>query len=100
MIHARSIRHGRQRTGSRGKILFWCLPASSVVGLLILGGAASPDATMFRGGGGLSGNYTEKIKLPLSLEWQYTASIAPSNPASPAIVGNSVYYAAGNRLYC
>jgi outer membrane protein assembly factor BamB len=55
---------------------------------------------MYRGGGGLTGFYAEKVVLPLSLDWKYTASIAPHNPSSPAVVGKDIFYAAGSRIYC
>jgi outer membrane protein assembly factor BamB len=57
------------------------------------------DNLMFRGGSGLTGAYTEKISLPLVMGWRYTTAFAPYNTSSPAVVGNTVYFAGGNRVF-
>ncbi len=57
------------------------------------------DNTMYRGGSGLAGAYAEKVSLPLVLDWRYTTSYAPYNTSSPAVVGDTAYFAGGNRIY-
>jgi outer membrane protein assembly factor BamB len=57
------------------------------------------DNTMYRGGSGLAGAYAEKVTLPLVLNWRYTTNYAPYNTSSPAVVGDTVYFAGGNRVY-
>lgn len=39
------------------------------------------------------------IRMPVAIYWRYTASPAPQNPAAPAIVGNTIYYACRDRFY-
>lgn len=39
------------------------------------------------------------IQMPVAMYWRYTASLAPQNPAAPAVVGNTIYYACRDRLY-
>jgi len=39
------------------------------------------------------------IQMPVAMYWRYTASPAPQNPAAPAIVGNTIYYACRDRFY-
>lgn len=88
------------RTGVLGPLNRRSLAAAGVVASLVIAGSAFADATMYRGGSGLTGFYSEKVALPLTLEWKYTASITPHNPSSPAVVGKDVFYAAGGRMYC
>lgn len=99
MIHARRTQHigplGRRMGRLASVLVAVCVIAS--LGMAVRAGA---DATMFRGGSGLAGVYPDKIKVPLALEWKFTAALAPSNPSSPAIVGNDVFYVAGSRIYC
>lgn len=74
------------------------LPAAAAL-FLALGGPVRADNAMFRGGSGLTGAYGEKISLPLAMNWRYTTSFAPYNTSSPAVVGDTVYFAGGNRVY-
>jgi outer membrane protein assembly factor BamB len=60
---------------------------------------ARADNLMFRGGTGLTGSYAEKISLPLAMNWRYTTAFAPYNTSSPAVAGDTVYFAGGNRVY-
>ncbi len=39
------------------------------------------------------------LALPLSLSWKYTATYDTNNPASPAVAGDTVYFACGSRVY-
>lgn len=41
----------------------------------------------------------ERLTLPLSLSWKYTATYDTNNPASPAVAGDTVYFACGSRVY-
>ena len=77
------------------------LPGMAVIALAlaISVSPAGADNTMYRGGSGLSGAYSEKITLPLALDWRYTTAFAPYNTSSPAVVGKTVYFAGGNRVY-
>lgn len=41
----------------------------------------------------------ERLTLPLSLAWKYTATYDTNNPASPTVSGDTVYFACGERVY-
>lgn len=57
------------------------------------------DSAMFRGNSGLTGEYAEKITLPLALSWRHTAGYAGYNASSPAVVGETAYFATGDRFH-
>jgi len=67
--------------------------------LCLLAGPLYADASMFRGGSALTGAYEEKLSLPLALAWKHTAAYYAYNPSSPAVVGETVYFAAGKRFF-
>jgi outer membrane protein assembly factor BamB len=74
------------------------------VGVALLGAALlaavrpahAGDWPMLRGGMQRSGVADEKVAPPLSLLWRFTAAFQRENPNSPAIVGTTAYFAAGN----
>lgn len=57
------------------------------------------DTSTYRGSSGLNGAYADKVALPLALNWRYTTNFASYNPSSPAVVGKTIYFAGGNRMY-
>jgi outer membrane protein assembly factor BamB len=67
---------------------------------ITIAGPLSADTTLTAGGAKAAGVRAEKITLPLSLNWKYTSNYTPYNPSSPAVFGNDVFFAAGNRVYC
>jgi outer membrane protein assembly factor BamB len=69
--------------------------------LLLL--AISPlyaDSAMYRGGSALTGAFPESLSLPLVLSWKHTTVYTAHNASSPAVVGDTIYFASGNRIYC
>ena len=39
------------------------------------------------------------LTMPLSVDWKFTSVFVPNNPASPIVTNDTIYFAAGNRLY-
>lgn len=69
------------RTGFRTRA--WCL---------ILGGMVLSHCA-------IGAPAARKLSLPLSLSWKFTATYDTNNPASPAVLGDTVYFACGDRVY-
>jgi outer membrane protein assembly factor BamB len=69
--------------------------------LLILVSSAGfcQDATMGRYGPQQMGFTSEKLEPPLILAWQFTANKYHGNTAAPVVVGDSCYFATGDRVY-
>ncbi len=42
---------------------------------------------------------TVDITTPLALRWKFTSTYFGYNPSSPAVVGDTVYFASGNRVF-
>ena len=61
--------------------------------------AAEGDWTMTRYDEAQSGSTPQKLSPPLSLCWQYNGTKFDNNPSTPAVVGDRVYYASGDRVY-
>lgn len=72
---------------------------ASVVAISATSSGARADSSMYRGGAGLTGHYTERLSLPLSLAWKYTGSYEAYNESAPAIVADTAYFAGGDRFY-
>ncbi len=88
--------HGRSANGLRAL----CATALAAAALAAAGaGPASADATVYRGGPGLTGVYPDNLTTPLSLDWRYTSTYFGYNPSSPIIAGDTAYFASGNRIY-
>lgn len=68
--------------------------------VLALGAGFCDDALMGRYDSQQMGYTEEKLEAPLMLTWQYTAARFRGNTAAPVIAGNSVYFAAGDCVYC
>lgn len=62
------------------------------------GVAQAADWPMLRGNTQRSGVSEEVVKPPLALLWQFTGPAQRNNPNAPAIVGDTVYFAAGGTL--
>jgi outer membrane protein assembly factor BamB len=62
-------------------------------------GFAAADSLMYRGSTALTGFFNEPISVPLALDWRYTTTYFGHNPSSPAIVGDTAYFASGSRVY-
>lgn len=75
------------------------LYVASLVALAACSSPASADASLYRGGTGLTGYYSERLTLPLSLAWKYTTSYEAYNESAPAIVGDTAYFAGGERFF-
>lgn len=61
--------------------------------------AFSADWTMGRFGPEQGSSTSEKLTLPLSLSWEFTASKFDNNPASPVVAKGVCYFASGDRVY-
>lgn len=45
-------------------------------------------------------SYTsERLQLPLTLRWEYTANRFDNNPAAPVVSGNTCFFASGDYVY-
>jgi outer membrane protein assembly factor BamB len=66
------------------------IPTASVLGAGCMMGRYEPSQ---------SGFTSEKIKLPLALNWEYTASKYDNNPAAPVVADGVCYFACGDRIY-
>lgn len=89
------------RKGFRGlistgwtRVLSTCLLA-----VLMVYTAQAQDVVVYRFSPGHNGIAPGGIQMPVAMYWRYTASPAPQNPAAPAIVGNTIYYACRDRFY-
>ncbi|MGC8668975.1 MAG: PQQ-binding-like beta-propeller repeat protein [Chthonomonadales bacterium] len=60
---------------------------------------AVADSVMYRGSTALTGYFNDPITVPLALDWRYTTTYFGHNPSSPAVVGDTVYFASGSRIY-
>jgi len=47
----------------------------------------------------IAGSAAEPLRMPLSLSCKYTATYDTNNPAAPAVSGDTVYFASGDRMY-
>jgi outer membrane protein assembly factor BamB len=54
---------------------------------------------MYRGGTGLTGAFDGALSGVPAVSWRHTTSYFYHNPSSPAVVGGTAYFAAGNRVY-
>ncbi len=87
---------------SRGRVaagLAAGLFLASAVALSVTSSRARADSSMYRGGAALAGCYSERLSLPLSLAWKYTGGYEAYNESAPAIVGDTAYFAGGDRFY-
>ncbi|NSW78841.1 MAG: PQQ-binding-like beta-propeller repeat protein [Chthonomonadetes bacterium] len=74
------------------------LPAC-VLTLLMVSVVLAQDVVAYRFSPAHNGIAPSGIQMPAAMYWRYTASPAPQNPAAPAVVGNTVYYACRDRFY-
>lgn len=74
------------------------LPVCAVV-TLITSVAFAQDVVAYRFSSTHGGIAPGGIQMPVAMYWRYTASPAPQNPAAPAVVGNTIYYACRDRFY-
>lgn len=74
------------------------LPAC-VFMLLVVSAVLAQDVVAYRFSPAHNGIAPSSIQMPAAMYWRYTASPAPQNPAAPAVVGNTVYYACRDRFY-
>ncbi|GBC94735.1 Outer membrane protein assembly factor BamB [bacterium HR16] len=74
------------------------LPVCAVT-MLIASVALAQDVVAYRFSPTHGGIAAGGIQMPVAMYWRYTASPAPQNPAAPAIVGNTIYYACRDRFY-
>jgi outer membrane protein assembly factor BamB len=81
-----------------GRLVFGVFSVCAFVSLLTVRPAFA-DSAMFRGNSSLTGAYAEKITLPLALSWRHTANYAGYNNSSPAVVGDTAYFASGDRFH-
>lgn len=75
MVHSTALRRGHG----------WCVLAAVMVLVLAASAVASSRA--------------ERLTLPLSLSWKYTATYDTNNPSAPVVSGDTVYFACGDRMY-
>ncbi|MGI6296646.1 MAG: PQQ-binding-like beta-propeller repeat protein [Armatimonadota bacterium] len=68
--------------------------------ILISGAGLCDDAVMGRYNPQQSSYTPEVFEAPFMLAWQYTATKYSKNKANPLVVGNSCYFATGDRIYC
>jgi outer membrane protein assembly factor BamB len=72
------------------------------VGVLVLlatSRVCPQDVTVYRFSPTHEGIASSGIQMPVAIHWRFTAAPAPQNAASPAIVGNTIYYACRDRFY-
>lgn len=69
--------------------------------LLILASCAGfcDDVTMGRYGPQQASFTSEKLEPPLILSWEFTSNRSRGNPAAPIVVGDTCFFAAGDRMY-
>lgn len=66
------------------------LCANSAFGVDCLMGRYDPDQ---------GSSTSEKLKLPLALNWEYTGNKFDNNPASPVVAGRLCVFSCGDRVY-
>ncbi len=70
-----------------------------LLGLALLTTAAAADNwTLPRQNTELTNATTEAAVLPLSLAWQYIATASPGNRSQPVVIGDTVFFANGDRI--
>ena len=62
--------------------------------------AQAVDWTLPRGNSQLTNSTTEPFDPGLTLAWEHLTTPFPNNPSQPVAVGNSVFFATGNQVYC
>ncbi|MCE5199749.1 PQQ-binding-like beta-propeller repeat protein [bacterium] len=77
-----------RRAGILAAIL--ALTSSAAFSADCLMGRYAPDQQSFT---------SEKLQMPIALNWEYTGSKFDNNPASPVVVGRVCYFACGTYLY-
>lgn len=80
------------------RIIFGAILVSAM--LLCGKGAQAVDWTLPRGDSQLTNSTLEPFDPGLTLAWEHFTSAFPNNPSQPVAVGNSVFFATGNRVYC
>lgn len=85
--------------GARFARLALSIRGGAILVALLAAGPLFADSTMYRGGSALTGAFTEALSLPLALSWKHTTVYSAYNVSSPAVVGDTVYFASGNRVY-
>lgn len=60
--------------------------------------AQSENWTLPRANNQLTNATPEEAAVPLSLAWQYVATPAPGNRSQPVVIGDTVFFADGDRL--
>jgi len=85
--------HHRRRIAAAGATASALLIGAAAL-LGAPGAARADDSPELRGGVTRNGVSNEKITTPLSLLWRFSAGVLSPNDCSPAIVGDTAYYAA------
>ena len=67
--------------------------------IMIANSAYGVDCLMGRYEPEQSSNTSEKLKLPLALDWEYTGNKFDNNPASPVVAGRLCVFSCGDRVY-
>lgn len=94
MAHTRS-RRARARISLR---MAAGLFVSAALVLALVAWRAGADSAMYRGGSRLTGAYADRLTLPLSVLWKYTASPDAYNTSAPAVVGDTVFFGSADRF--
>lgn len=73
--------------------------AVAVTGLLTLDSALADDWPFPRNNAQLTNATFEAMPVPLALAWEFDGGSSPGNESQPAVVGDTVVFAAGNAVY-
>jgi len=60
---------------------------------------AENDWTMARYDEAQTGYTPQKLTLPLTMFWQHNTTKTTNNTSTPAVLGDTVYFSSGNRVY-
>ena len=67
--------------------------------LLALSESFGADVVMGRYEPTQTGYTSEKLQLPIALDWEYTATKFDNNPAAPVVAGKTCYFGSGDIVY-
>ena len=84
----------------RFRALFAVVAWAACLVCLSPAGVRAEDWVLPRNNSRLTNSTLEPMRLPLALAWRFgTGSTDPGNRSQPAVIGNTVVFAAGRRVY-
>lgn len=75
------------------------LVAAALLAALTAAQAMGADCTMGRYTPSQTSFTSEKLRLPLALNWEFVGNKSDNNPAAPVVADGTVFFSCGDRIY-